>query len=348
MSDGNQISSTVTSEAQLEELLSEPYPEDVEFARQLEGDVMVLGAGGKMGPTLIRRMLRAISEAESDSTVYAVSRYSDSSVEERLQSWGAETIRADLLKEGALESLPDCENVIYLVGMKFGTTGQEPKTWAINAYLPGRIASRFEDSRITALSTGNVYPPVPVDSGGSVETDETGPVGEYAQSCLGRERVFQHFTKENGTPTCLLRLNYAVELRYGVLLDLAKRVYAEEPVPLEMGHVNVIWQGDANSACFRSLELADSPAEILNVTGPSVLSVRDLAEQFADEFGCDVTFEGEEKETALLNDASRCQERFAVPKMPVDDVVELVASWVEQDGPTLGKPTKFHVRDGEF
>ncbi|MFC7230921.1 NAD-dependent epimerase/dehydratase family protein [Saliphagus sp. GCM10025308] len=309
---------------------------------------MVLGAGGKMGPTLIRRILRANEEANADTTVYAVSRYSDSAVEERLQSWGAETIRADLLEEGALESLPDCENVIYLVGMKFGTTGQEPKTWAINAYLPGRVASRYADSRITALSTGNVYPPVPVDSGGSVETDETGPVGEYAQSCLGRERVFQHFSKENGTPTCLLRLNYAVELRYGVLLDLAKRVYAEDPVPLEMGHVNVIWQGDANSACFRSLELADSPAEILNVTGPNVLSVRDLAEQFADEFGCDVTFEGEEKETALLNDASRSHELFEEPRMAIDDVVELVASWVEQDGPTLGKPTKFHVRDGEF
>ncbi|MFC7212680.1 NAD-dependent epimerase/dehydratase family protein [Saliphagus sp. GCM10025334] len=348
MSEGNTRPAAVSTEAQLDDLLSEPYPEDVEFARQLEGDVMVLGAGGKMGPTLIRRILRANEEANADTTVYAVSRYSDRSLEEKIQSWGAETIRADLLEEGALESLPDCENVIYLVGMKFGTTGQEPKTWAINAYLPGRVASRFEDSRITALSTGNVYPPVPVDSGGSVETDETGPVGEYAQSCLGRERVFQHFSKENGTPTCLLRLNYAVELRYGVLLDLAKRVYAEDPVPLEMGHVNVIWQGDANSACFRSLELADSPAEILNVTGPNVLSVRDLAEQFADEFGCDVTFEGEEKETALLNDASRSHELFEEPRMAIDDVVELVASWVEQDGPTLGKPTKFHVRDGEF
>lgn len=339
---------SVTSEEQLEHLLSEPYPEDVDFARQLKGDVMVLGAGGKMGPTLIRRILRANREAGADTTVYAVSRYSDSDIEKRLQSWGAKTIRADLLEPGALESLPDCENIIYLVGMKFGTTGQEPKTWAINSYLPGRVASRFSESRITALSTGNVYSPVPVDSGGSVETDETGPVGEYAQSCLGRERVFQHFTRENETPTCLLRLNYAVELRYGVLLDLAKKVYAEEPVPLEMGYVNVLWQGDANSVCFRSLELADTPAEILNVTGPNVLSVRALAEQFADEFGCDVTVEGEEQKTALLNDASRCHERFDVPKVPVDDVVELVASWIQRDGATLGKPTKFHVRDGEF
>lgn len=348
MSESNTISSPVSSEEQLDHLLSEPYPEDVDFARQLDGDVMVLGAGGKMGPTLIRRILRATREAGADTTVYAVSRYSDPSVEEKLTSWGAETISADLLEPGALESLPDCENVIYLVGMKFGTSGQEPMTWAINSYLPGRVASRFSDSRITVLSTGNVYPPISVDSGGCVETDETGPVGEYAQSCLGRERVFQHFANENETPTCLLRLNYAVELRYGVLLDLAKKVYAEEPVPLEMGHVNVIWQGDANSACFRSLALADSPADILNVTGPNVLSVRDLAEQFADEFGCGVTFDGEEKETALLNDASRCYDQFDVPKVSVDEVVELVASWVEQDSPTLGKPTKFQVRDGEF
>lgn len=336
------------SEAQLVDALSKPYPEDVEFACQLDGDVMVLGAGGKMGPTLVKRILRAVQEGDADTTVYAVSRYSDPDVERKLSSWGAETISADLMDDDALQSLPDCENIIYMVGMKFGTTGQEPTTWAINSYLPGQVASRFRDSRIVAFSTGNVYPPVPVDSGGSTETDPTGPVGEYAQSCLGRERVFQYFSEANGMPVCLLRLNYAVELRYGVLVDLAKKVYAEEPVPLEMGHVNVIWQGDANSICFRSLGLADSPAETLNVTGPNVLSVRELAEQFADAFGCDVTFEGESAETALLNDARRCHERFGEPRFPVDDVVDLVASWIERGGTTIGKPTKFHVRDGEF
>ncbi len=348
MSQSKPLSPAVTTEAALEDVLSEPYPEDVEFARQLEGDVIVLGAGGKMGPTLIRRILRASEEAESERTVYAVSRYSDPGLREKLDSWGAETIAADLLEEGALEALPDCENVIYLVGMKFGTTGQEPLTWAINSYLPGRVASRYRDSRITALSTGNVYPPVPVESGGSVETDETDPVGEYAQSCLGRERVFQHFSKSNDTSTCLLRLNYAVEARYGVLVDLAKRVYAEDPIPLEMGYVNVIWQGDANSVCFRSLELADSPADILNITGPNVLRVRDLAERFADEFGCEVTFRGEEAKTALLNDASRAHDLYGEPGVSIDEVVKLVANWIENDCPTLGKPTKFHVRDGEF
>jgi nucleoside-diphosphate-sugar epimerase len=348
MTERSTLPGTISTESELEDVLSEPYPEDVEFARQLEGDIAVLGAGGKMGPTLIRRILRAIDEAGSDATVYAVSRFSDADVAEKLRSWGAETVAVDLLNEATLASLPDCENVIYMVGKKFGTTGEEPLTWAINAYLPGRIARRYDDARIVAFSSGNVYPPVPVDSGGSTETDEVGPVGEYAQSCLGRERVFQHFAAADGVSTCLFRLNYAVELRYGVLLDLARKVYAGEPVPLEMGHVNVIWQGDANSVAFRSLSLADSPAEILNVTGPEVLSVRRLAEDFAEAFDREVTFEGEEQDTALLNDASRCHDLFGEPRVSVEEVVPLIASWVERGGETLGKPTKFHVRDGEF
>jgi nucleoside-diphosphate-sugar epimerase len=235
-----------------------------------------------------------------------------------------------------------------MVGKKFGSSGQEPATWAINAYLPGRIARRFDDSRIVAFSTGNVYPPVSPSTGGCAEADNTDPVGEYAQSCLGRERVFQHFAAVNDTPTCLLRLNYAVEVRYGVLLDIAQRVYRGDGIPLEMGYVNVIWQGDANSIAFRALELADSPAEILNMTGPEIWSVRELANRFADHFDCDVTFEGDPKETALLNDASRCHERFGEPSVQVEDIIELVAWWVERDRPTLDKPTKFHVRDGEF
>lgn len=348
MDNGLTLPETVTSEEQVEDLLSKPYPEDVEFARGLDGDVMVFGAGGKMGPTLIRRILRAVEEAGTNTTVYAVSRFSDPDVEAKLDSWGAETIAADLLDDDALEGLPDCENLIYMIGMKFGTTGQEPMTWAINAYLPGRIARRFEDSRIVAFSTGNVYPPVPIESGGSTESDPVGPVGEYAQSCLGRERVLQYFAEENETPTCLLRLNYAVELRYGVLVDLAKRVYAGDPVPLEMGHVNVVWQGDANSVCFRSLADVESPAEILNLTGPNVLSVRELAERFAEEFAGDVTFSGEPEDTALLNDASRCHERYGEPKVSIDEIVPLVADWIERGGSTMGKPTKFHVRDGDF
>ena len=338
----------ITTYAELSDKLSEPYPEDIDFAGELDGDLMVLGAAGKMGPTLIRRIIRASERAGVDRTVYAVSRYSNPEDESKLESLGAETIKVDLLEEGALASLPDCENIIYMVGMKFGASGREPQTWAINSYLPGEVARRFSESRIVAFSTGNVYPPVSAESGGCSESHETGPVGEYAQSCLGRERVFQYFSERNGTPTLLFRLNYAVEARYGVLADIAKWVYRGEPVPLDMGYVNVIWQGDANSICFRSLGLTDSPAELLNVTGPETLSVRSLAEQFAERFGTDVVFEGEEKETALLNDASRCHNRFGEPKVPVDEVVDLVAAWIEADNPMMEKPTKFHVRSGEF
>jgi nucleoside-diphosphate-sugar epimerase len=339
---------SMTTEAELFDKLSNPYPEDIDFAEELDGDVMILGAAGKMGPTLIRRIIRASDQAGVDRTVYAVSRYSDPEDKSRLESWGAETIQADLLEAGALSSLPDCENIVYMVGMKFGTTGREPQTWAINSYLPGEVARRFSKSRIVAFSTGNVYPPVPVESGGCTESDEVGPVGEYAQSCLGRERVFQYFSQRNDTPTCLLRLNYAVEARYGVLADIAKWVYRGEPVPLDMGYVNVIWQGDANSVCFRSLELTDSPAEVLNVTGPETLSVRSLAERFADRFGTDVMFDGEEHETALLNDASRSHDLYGEPRVSVDEVIDLVASWIEADNPMMDKPTKFHVRSGDF
>jgi len=339
---------SITTEAELSDKLSEPYPEDIDFAGELDGDVIVLGAAGKMGPTLVERIIRASERAGTDRTVYAVSRYSNPEDKSKLESLGAETIKVDLLEEGALASLPDCENVIYMIGMKFGASGREPQTWAINSYLPGEVARRFSQSRIVAFSTGNVYPPVPAESGGCAESDETGPVGEYAQSCLGRERVFQYFSERNGTPTLLFRLNYAVEARYGVLVDIAQWVYHGEPVPLDMGYVNVIWQGDANSICFRSLELANSPAEILNVTGAETLSVRSLAEQFAERFETDVVFEGEEQETALLNDASQCHDHFGEPKVAINDVIELVATWIESDNLMMDKPTKFHVRSGEF
>jgi nucleoside-diphosphate-sugar epimerase len=339
---------SIANEEELVDLLSEPYPEDVEAARRLDGDVLVLGAGGKMGPTLVQRIVRAVEQASVDVTIYAVSRFSDTEKRERLDAIGAETIAADLLDEQRLAALPDSRNVIYLIGMKFGATGQEPLTWAMNAYLPGRVAERFAGARIVAFSTGNVYPPTPVASGGPSEDDPVGPVGEYAQSCLGRERIFQHFALRNDTPVCLLRLNYAVEARYGVLLDIAQKVYDGQPVSLNMSYVNVIWQGDANSVCFRSLEQCDVPANILNVTGPEVLAVREIAEAFADRLGRPVTFAGSEQDTALLNDASRAHRLFGPPRVSVQEVIELVARWVERDGMTLGTPTKFEVRDGRF
>ena len=337
-----------TTEAELETLLSEPYPEDVAFARTLRGDVLVLGAGGKMGPTLARRVAAALRAAGSDARVLAVSRFGDEAARERLEAAGVATLSADLLDDGQLAALPDAPHVLYLVGMKFGATGQEPLTWAMNAYLPGRVAVRFAASRIVALSTGNVYPLVPVDSGGCSEDHPTAPVGEYAQSCLGRERIFQHFSRVNRTPVCLVRLNYAVEPRYGVLLDIARKVYAGEPVSLSMGWANVIWQGDANSACFRALALCASPAAVLNLTGPEILSVRDVAVRFSERFGRPARFVGVEGERALLNDARVAHRHLGAPHVTAAEAMARVADWVEGGGPTLGKPTKFEVRDGRF
>jgi len=340
--------STVSSETELEDVLSEPYSEDIELAFRLDGDVMLLGAAGKMGPTLAKRIGRAVEAGGSGSRVYAVSRFSDDKVKQNLESHGLTTIASDLLSDTGLRELPDCRYVVFMAGAKFGTTGNEDQTWAINAYLPGNVIRRFPKSQMVAFSTGNVYPLVPVDSGGCKETDPTGPVGEYAQSTLGRERVLSFFARRNQTPLCLLRLNYAVEPRYGVLLDIGQAVYSGQPVSLAMGYVNVIWQGDANSAAFRALELCESPPAVLNVTGLRTLSVREIAEQFARHFDKDVAFTGEEATTSLLNNAGQCHERFDLPRVTVEQVIELTAGWIRSGGRSLGKPTKFQVRDGKF
>jgi len=338
----------ITTEEELDERLSRPYPDEIELAGRLNGDVLVLGAGGKMGPTLVRRIVRAVDLAGSKTEVYAVSRFSDQSVARSIMASGASVIRADVLNEGELVALPDCAHVIYLIGSKFGTTGEESHTWAINTYLPGRFAETFRDAHIVALSTGNVYPFVSPSSGGSKEEDNPYPVGEYAQSCLGRERILQHFSGKNGTKMCLLRLNYAVELRYGVLLDVGQKVFTGTPVSLDTGFVNVIWQGDANAAIYRALEYVSCPPRILNVTGGDILSVRSLAESFAVHFGRQVVFTGEEKSTALLSDTGVCHELMGAPHVTVDEMVGRVAHWIKTGGRTLDKPTKFEVRDGRF
>lgn len=335
-------------EAELEEILSAPYSEDVEVASRLAGDVMVLGAGGKMGPTLVWRIVRAFRQAGSKARVYAVSRFSDPGEREKLAGRGARILSVDLLSEEGLASLPECPYLIYLAGRKFGSTGNEELTWANNVYLPGRVADRFASSRIVALSTGNVYPLVPIDSAGSRESDPPDPVGEYAQSCLGRERIFTYFSLKRSIPLCLIRLNYAVEARYGVLVDVAEKVYEGRPVNVSMGYVNVIWQGDANSICFRCLEWCRIPPEVLNLTGPEILPVRVLAEGFGERFGMEVYLEGREAETALLSDASRCRERFGPPRVSVDEVMDLVAHWIRKGKPRLGKPTHFEARNGRF
>jgi len=338
----------IQSEEQLEDLLSQPSGADRQAVGALEGDLLILGAGGKMGPTLARRARRAADEAGVGLRVIAVARFSDPSVRQKLERWGVETLAADLLQEHRLAELPDAPNVIFMAARKFGSTGDEPLTWAMNTYLPARVALRYRNSRIVAFSSGNVYPLVPVVSGGATEATPPDPVGEYAQSVLGRERMFQYFSGLYGTPVALLRLNYAVELRYGVLLDIGRKVFERRPVDLSMGAVNVIWQGDANSICLRAFRLASSPPEILNVTGPETLSVRWIAQRFGEHFGVDPVFEGAEAATALLNNAARCHHLFGYPSVSAEQVIEWVAQWIAAGGAVLGKPTHFEVRDGKF
>ncbi|MCS6952426.1 MAG: NAD(P)-dependent oxidoreductase [Bryobacterales bacterium] len=336
------------SEQELEDLLSRPSEADREAARDWSGDLLILGAGGKMGPTLARRARRAADEAGVSLRVIAVARFSDPAVREKLERWGVETLTADLLDEEQLAALPDAPNVVFMAARKFGSTGDEPLTWALNTYLPARVAVRFRHSRIVAFSSGNVYPLVPVISGGATEATPPDPIGEYAQSVLGRERMFQYFSQLYGTPVVLLRLNYAVELRYGVLLDIGLKVFERRPVDLSMGAVNVIWQGDANSVCLRAFRLAASPPEILNVTGPETLSVRWIARRFGEHFGVEPVFEGTEAPTALLNNAAHCHRLFGYPSVSAEQMIEWVAQWIAAGGRILGKPTHFEVRDGKF
>ncbi len=339
---------TIRSVEQLEAELATPSAALVSDMSSLVGDLLLLGAGGKMGPSLATLARNALDAAGNDAKVIAVSRFSDAAAEHRLNEAGVSTVRADLLDEEALAALPDAANVIYMAAMKFGATGQEPLTWAMNTYLPGRVAERYRDSRIAAFSSGNVYPLSALTAGGPTEDDPAGPLGEYAQSVLGRERMFQHFSQRHGTPTVLLRLNYAVELRYGVLVDLALAIRDEEPIDLAMGHVNVIWQGDANEVALRALHHASSPATILNLTGPETVSVRSVAHRLGARMAKEPTFTGEEQPTALLNDASRCHALFGYPKVPLNSMLERVADWVAAGGETHGKPTKFQVRSGKF
>ncbi len=338
----------INTEEDLEQALARPSRRDIEFAADLEGDVLILGAGGKMGPTLARRVAGAFAAVRRSNRTYAVSRFSDRKQYERLASLGIGAIRTDLWDEQQLAALPESPNILYLVGTKFGTEGDEASTWATNTFLPGCVAARFPDSRISALSTGNVYPLVSLESGGSKESDAASPIGEYAQSCLGRERILEHFSRLNGTPMIIIRLNYAVEGRYGVLLDIGRRVFNQQPIQLAMGYFNLIWQGDANSCLFRSLGLAETPPPILNLTGPDIVSVRETALAFGARFGVPVRLEGEERPTAFLSDASLCEQTLGTPDVSLKELIELTANWIARGRRTLEKPTHFQARDGKF
>jgi len=332
----------------LEMKLTVVSPALVNFVHEIDGDILVLGAGGKMGPSLAKLARRAFEAAGVSRKVVAVSRFSSNQVKAELGSAGVETIEADLMDEEQLWSLPEAPNIIYMAGQKFGTTGREQQTWALNTYLPGRVALRYRRSRIVAFSSGNVYPFVSVESRGSKETDPPGPIGEYAQSRLGGERILQYFSLRNNTPMVILRLNYAVELRYGVLHDVAWAVLRRTPIDLRMGYVNVIWQGDANEVAIRALGLASVPPTVLNVTGPEKISVRWLAAEFGRLFGVEPIFVNSEEDTALLSDASKAHEMFGYPRVRLDEMIRWVAEWVRSNGPSLNRPTHFQEREGRF
>lgn len=335
------IEAPITTAADLERELARPSDADVACLRRLEGDILILGAAGKMGPSLARLCRNATDAAGKPRRIIAVSRTVTPEP-------GIEAIQCDLLQRDQVARLPEIPNVLYLAGRKFGSSGSPELTWAMNAVVPAIVAERFCASRMVVFSTGNVYPFRELLAGGSVETDAPAPVGEYAQSCLGRERVFEHYSRQNGLRCLFYRLNYAVDLRYGVLVDIARKVYSGEPVELGVPGFNVIWQRDANSYALRSLELCAVPPKILNVTGPEILRVRDVAEWFAKRFARVVRFTGAEGKTALLSNASRCFELLGQPEVRAPRLMEMVADWIEAGGASLNKPTHFEVSDGKF
>lgn len=328
--------------------LTEPTDRLIEDMKHISGDIMLLGAAGKMGPSLAILAVKALKKAGSASKVLAVSRFSDPETKITLEENGVETIQADLLNEDDLQNLPKVPNVLYMAGKKFGTSGNEGATWAMNSYLPGRVSEHFADSRIVVFSSGNIYPFLPLQSGGADESTAPDPVGEYAQSCLGRERIFDYFSRKNETKMLIYRLNYAVETRYGVLLEIAQNVYRNRPIDLTTGVVNVIWQGDANEYALRSLLHCASPPAKLNVTGPEVISIRWLAEQFGKLFDRTPILENSEAEASLLNNSSKAHRQFGYPNVSLYQAMEWIAEWVENGGDTLNKPTHFQERKGDF
>jgi nucleoside-diphosphate-sugar epimerase len=339
---------TIAGVAQLEELLSRPTPSLLASLSSLDSDLVVLGVSGKMGPTLARMAVRAIQELGLPYKVYGVARFSQPAARQPLEEAGVHTITCDLLDRTALAQLPDSRNVIFMAGQKFGTTGAQHMTWGINTYLPALSAERYADARTVVFSTGNVYPLSPVVSGGARETDEPNPVGEYAASCLGRERIFEYFSRGRGLPCAIMRLNYAVEMRYGVLVDIARKVYAGESVDVGMGAANVIWQGDANAQALSLLAHCASPPFICNITGPETVSIRAVARQFAELFGVEAHIVGSEAPTALLSNASQAQQLFGYPTVSLQQMIYWIADWVQQGGTALNKPTHFETRDGRF
>ncbi|MCI0379266.1 MAG: NAD-dependent epimerase/dehydratase family protein [Gemmataceae bacterium] len=335
-------------EDQLENLLSEPSPLAVETLAKLDGDLILLGVGGKMGPTLARMARRAFDAAGVKRTVYGAARFSQPGLFERLQQHGVEPIRCDLLDADEVRKLPDVPNVIAMTGMKFGSSEQASMTWAQNCHVPSLVCEKFQKSRLVAFSTGNVYGMTPVERGGSREGDAPAPVGEYSQSALGRERMYEYYSRKFAMPMALLRLNYATEMRYGVLVDVAQRVFAGRPVDVTMGFLNALWQGDANAMTLCAFGCLESPPKVLNLAGPEILSVREVAAEFGQRFGKPAVIEGKEAADAFLSNAQASHSLFGAPQVSAQRLVGWIADWVARGGRTLGKPTHFEVRDGKF
>ena len=331
------------TEAELEDALSEPTPQVIETLARHPGDIIFLGAAGKMGPTLARMAKRAAPARR----VIAVSRFSGGS-EAAFTAHGIDTIRCDLLNEAEVAKLPDAANVVYMPGRKFGSTGDEGTTWAINCYLPALVCKRYSRSKIVAFSTGNVYPFSKPESGGPTEADAPNPVGEYGMSALGRERMFGYFSRSMNIPVAILRLNYAVDLRYGVLVDIGRAVLAGEPVNVSAGHFNTIWQGDANAMTLRAFDHCKVPQRVLNITGPEVASVRRVGARFGELFGVVPRFTGTEGETALISNATAGIAALGPLRVSLEELIVWVANWLKHGGRLLGKPTHFEARDGKF
>jgi nucleoside-diphosphate-sugar epimerase len=335
---------TISDIAALDDLLCRPSQALIDDLKKVDGDIMILGVAGKMGPTLAG-LAKTASPARR---VIGVARFSDPAVEAWLKARGIETIHCDLLDQAAINALPKTQNIVFMAGRKFGAEGDLSLTWAMNALVPALVAQAFAGSRIVAFSTGCVYPFVPVDGKGADEDLAPNPPGEYAQSCVGRERMFEYFSRKFSTPGRLFRLNYAIDMRYGVLHDIASKVLQGKPIDVSLGHVNFIWQGDAAAQALRCLAHCEAPTSPINVSGHEILAVRDLAQKFGTLLGREPVITGKEEPTALLTNTAQAVKLFGLPVVDTARLIAWTADWVARSMPSLGKPTKYEVRDGRY